>query len=38
MTTGGSYVHKPMVKLFGYPENVFAQNKDGFRQNNSLGF
>ena len=44
MTTRGSYVHKPMVKFSGYPEEEknlvqISQNIDawGFRQNSSKG-
>ena len=42
--TGGSYVHKPMVKLLGAPNNFFVcvclyfSKYYGFRQNNSQGF
>ena len=43
MTTGGNYVHKPVVNLCGgYLENInfmqLSQNIDDFRQNDSQGF
>ena len=41
MTSRGSYVHKPMAKIFGASQFFFfqfSQNIDGFRQNDSQGF
>ena len=42
MATKGSSVHNSMVNSRGHPENInfmqFAQNIDGFRQNDSQSF